>query len=171
MKEPCPQYGYMEVAVGDRVDHFDLSGRVHHDVPHSNCPYCTSRQEISMAEQEDPQPPFTDWYERGCHRSCRFEHTHTPGGCDLASAAGTVRDLSVWRPGVGVDDEPVISTQTYSFRDLTDLIGAALREVDITLGPNSLKLLEDGVRMKLTDGEYDAMAMTAATVLIEGKGK
>ncbi len=28
--------------------------------------------------------PETDWYERGCSRSCRTEHTRTWGWCDLA---------------------------------------------------------------------------------------
>lgn len=114
------------------------------------------------------ESPFTDWHEAGCHRSCRFEHTNTPGGCAHAPAVEPEQRLSVLRHYTADDGHPAIGTQTYSFGELTDAISAAIRTVGITLGPNSLKLLEDGIRMRLTDGEYDAMAMTAATVLIEG---
>lgn len=115
-----------------------------------------------------PEPPFTDWYEAGCHRSCRFEHTNTSGGCAHAPAAEPEQRLSVLRVRTLEDGYDGIVTQVYTLAQLTDAISAAIRTVGITIGPNSLKLLEDGVRMRLTDGEYDAMAMTAATVLIDG---
>lgn len=114
-----------------------------------------------------PEPPFTDWHEAGCHRSCRFEHTMTSGGCAHAPASEQIQRLPVLRVRTLEDGHDTIVTQVYTLAELTDAISEAIRSVGITLGPNSLRLIQDGHRMKLTDGEYDAMAMAAAATLIE----
>lgn len=41
-----------------------------------------------MAEQ-------TDWYERGCSRGCRTEHTEVWGWCDLAEEPAPTLNLSI----------------------------------------------------------------------------
>ncbi|WP_405531558.1 hypothetical protein OG592_27185 [Streptomyces avidinii] len=110
----------------------------------------------------------TDWHKAGCHRSCRFEHTNTPGGCAHAPASEPIQRLSVLRVRTLEDGHDAIVTQVYTLPELTDAISAALRTVGITLGPNSLRPIQDGHRMRLTDGEYDAMAMSAAAALIDG---
>jgi hypothetical protein len=108
----------------------------------------------------------TDWHAAGCHRSCAHEHTHQRGACAHADhAPAPLPHLSVLRTRTADDGHPEIATQQISFTDLTDLIAAALHDVDIVLGPNSLKLLRDGHRMRLTEGEYWHMALAAATAL------
>lgn len=113
----------------------------------------------------------TDWHEAGCHRSCRFEHTLTLGGCAHAAGSPALERLSVLRVRTADDGHPAIVTDEYTLPELTDAISAALRTIVITLGPNTLRLIEAGVQMRLTDGEYDAMAMAAAAALIEGSSR
>ncbi|MGW6872868.1 hypothetical protein ACWGHA_11095 [Streptomyces xanthophaeus] len=110
-------------------------------------------------------PQTTDWHQVGCHRSCRFEHTNVHGSCTQADNTTPLPALSVLRVRTDEEGERVIVTERFDFRALTDLIKAAIQEIDITLGPNSLRLIRDGHRMKLTDGEYEHMALAVATAL------
>lgn len=108
----------------------------------------------------------TDWHAAGCHRSCAHEHTLQRGACARADTApAPAPHLSVLRTGIAADGYPAITTEQITFTGLAELIATAIREVDITLGPNSLKLIRDGNRMRLTEGEYWHMALAAATAL------
>lgn len=111
----------------------------------------------------------TDWHEAGCHRSCRWEHTNVHGSCARADNDVPLPHLSVLRVRPAEDGELAIVTEQFDFRALADLVKVAIQEVDITLGPNSLRLLTDGHRLKLTDGEYEHMALAVATALTDNE--
>lgn len=112
--------------------------------------------------------PFTDWYEVGCHRSCRFEHNHILGLCArVDTRPADMPSLTVLRPATATDGEMILATEQLTFMALVDLLKQALQEVDITLGPNSLRLITEGTRMKLTDGEYQNLAIAAAAALTQ----
>ena len=113
--------------------------------------------------------PFTDWYEVGCHKSCRFEHNYVLGLCariDTRPAdMPSLPSLTVLRRTTATNGEQTIVTEQLTFMALVDLLKEALHEVDITLGPNSLRMITEGTRMKLTDGEYQNLAIAAAAAL------
>jgi len=109
---------------------------------------------------------FTDWYEVGCHKSCRFEHNNVLGLCARANTRpADMPSLTVLRTATAPNGERIIATEQFTFMALVDILKQALHEVDITLGPNSLKLITEGTRMKLTDGEYQNLAIAAAAAL------
>lgn len=110
------------------------------------------------------QAKFTDWFEAGCHRSCRFSHTHRSGTCHYAPPADPEPRVTFLR---AKDQEIVCESKTMG--ELTDVVIEALKSVQIMLGPNSLRLLTDGHRLRLTDGEYEAMALSVAAVLTSGE--
>ncbi|MEV6547952.1 hypothetical protein AB0M57_04490 [Streptomyces sp. NPDC051597] len=64
------------------------------------------------------------------------------------------------------DGEPGIVTDALTLDELRDRIEAALRAVPIRLGPNALAQLERGQPVRLSGGEYAAMALEAAHDLI-----
>lgn len=116
----------------------------------------------------DPIPPDFD----GCARSCRKTRTHTLLWGDCAHAPESARPeprVSFFRHGTGSDGLPAILTESLTVSDLAERVEKALRSVGITLGPNSVRLLEDGHRMHLTGGEYSAMALAVAMDLAEGE--
>jgi len=115
----------------------------------------------------DPIPADFD----GCARSCRKTRTHTLLWGDCAHAPESARPeprVSFFRHGTDADGMPAILTESLTVSDLAERVEKALRGVGITLGPNSLRLLEDGHRMHLTGGEYSAMALAVAMDLAEG---
>ena len=112
--------------------------------------------------------PFTDWHEAGCHRSCRFEHNHVLGLCSRVNTRpAEMPSLTVLRTASAPNGDRIIATEQLTFMALVDVMKQALQEVDITLGPNSLRLITEGTRMKLTDGEYQNLAIAAAAALTQ----
>jgi len=58
-----------------------------------------------------------------------------------------------------------VTTAPLAAEQLRDRIAAAIASVTITIGPNSLALLEHGHTLGLTGGEIDAMALTVLAVV------
>lgn len=110
----------------------------------------------------------TNWHDAGCRRSCTEQHTYVWGECALApESARPEPSVTLMRVRPDVDGEMSIVGQSFTVPELADRIEKALRTVRITLGPNSLKLIQDGHRMPLTDGEYRDLALTAAAAVVE----
>jgi hypothetical protein len=65
----------------------------------------------------------TDWYERGCKRTCSEQHTYTWGDCDLAPESArpepTVSMAVVYQD---TDGYPSIGSDTYTVPELATLI-------------------------------------------------
>ena len=100
----------------------------------------------------------------GCRRSCRNSGTHSfvHGDCERAIPPESAITL------LRHDGDGHIVTLTYTVRELADLIAPALRNVRITLGPNSLAALANGNTLTLSGGEIDSLALEAAHTLIHG---
>lgn len=106
----------------------------------------------------------------GCSYPCRKTGVHTLqwSGCSQApESARPEPRLTVMRARVAADGYPSLVGESISLSELMERIEKAMRTVPITLGPNSLKLLENGHQMHLTGGEYSAMALAVAMDLIE----
>lgn len=114
----------------------------------------------------DELPPDFD----GCARSCRKTHIHTLLWGDCAHAPESSRPeprVTIGSVQTAADGHPSIVLQSIPVSDLAERIEKALRTVQITLGPKSLELLQEGHRMHLTGGEYSAMALAVAMDLAE----
>lgn len=110
-----------------------------------------------------------DWHDIGCHKSCQVEHSGILGLCALADTRpADMPTLTVLRIVTAPDGEQLIATEQLTFMALTDVIREALKEVKITIGPNSLRVLKANNELPLTEGEYQNMAISVAAVLTEG---
>lgn len=108
----------------------------------------------------------TTWYDVGCHRSCQVEHSNILGLCALADTRpADMPTLSILRIVNAPNGEQVIATEQLTFMALTDVVKEAMKEVTITIGPNSLRLLQEGSTLPLTEGEYQNMAIAVAAAL------
>ncbi|BFP50126.1 hypothetical protein KCMC57_64940 (plasmid) [Kitasatospora sp. CMC57] len=107
----------------------------------------------------------------GCARSCRKTRSHTLLWGDCAHAPESARPeplVTIGGVQSAADGHPSIVLRSVPVSELAERIEKALRSVQITLGPKSLALLEDGHQMHLTGGEYSAMALAVAMDLAEG---
>lgn len=110
---------------------------------------------------------MNDWYTAGCARACTINHTRQRGECFYAPTTDPEPQLTVLRVQSVADGVTSLVGVTYTLTELVTQLEFAMREVGITLGPNSLALLKAGNRMHLTGGEYQALALTAARSLIK----
>jgi hypothetical protein len=76
----------------------------------------------------------TDWYERGCKRSCSEQHTYAWGDCDLAPESArpepTVSMSYIYRDTDGYNS---IGSDSYTTRELANLIEQAFRASDVAV--------------------------------------
>jgi len=103
----------------------------------------------------------------GCSRDCRKAGAHTRvwGRCEHATPPEPT--VSMARVIEAEDNFPcMVGFDTYTLEGLADLIEPALKDVKITLGPNSLMALEHGNTLGLTGGELRALALEAAYAII-----
>ena len=106
----------------------------------------------------------------GCARSCRKTRTHTLLWGDCAHTPESARPeprVTIGGTITAADGYPSVVLHSIPVSELAERIEKTLRSVHITLGPNSLRLLEEGHRMHLTGGEYSAMALAVAMDLAE----
>lgn len=64
------------------------------------------------------------------------------------------------------DDGMEVTFDRYTEEGLAAVIEPALRKVKIRLGRNALVMLENGEEVRLSGGEYAAMALEAASAII-----
>ena len=102
----------------------------------------------------------------GCARACRKAGAHTLVWGQCEHAPEPEPRLSVLRQRIMGDGHPSIVTETIHLSDLADRIEAALRTVNVRLGPNALHILEAGGHVGLSGGEYRDMALMVAKELI-----
>lgn len=104
----------------------------------------------------------------GCGLSCRprkgpWRHTRVWGECEHAvPPEPTVQLLGVF---TAEDGEKSIGTTSFTVTEMADKVEAALRTVEVRLGPNALAILERGGTVGLSGGEYGAMALAVAQML------
>jgi hypothetical protein len=113
--------------------------------------------------REDLGPDFD-----GCSRDCRKSATHTLVWGDCAHAPETARPephVTIGGVRTMADGESNIVLEAVPVSVLAERIEQALRSVSITLGPNALGMLERGEPVRLSGGEYAAMALAAALEL------
>lgn len=119
----------------------------------------------------DP-PPF-----EGCSRLCRprgkpWKHTLAWGECEHApESARPERRVSLLGPFRADDGEMALGTTSFTIPELAEKVEAALRTVQIRLGPNARSLVLNGGTVTLSGGEYGAMALAVALMLAEESGK
>jgi hypothetical protein len=102
----------------------------------------------------------------GCGLRCRprnkpWGHTAVWGEC--AYAEKPERRISIGpRAFLATDGEMSVGYDTHTLTELADRIEKALRTVPITLGPNARAMLDRGEQVRLSGGEYSAMALAVA---------
>lgn len=111
-------------------------------------------------------PADNGWQDMGCHKSCRLQHSDILGLCALADTRPIEPPgLTILRMVTAPNGEQVIATEQLTFMALTDVAREAMKEVLITIGPNSLHLMNENKQLRLTDGEYQSMALAVADAL------
>lgn len=107
-------------------------------------------------------PP--DWYDDGCSRDCREQHTYRWGYCALAAPPEPHVDILRVRDDMG-DGHPGIATESLTVTELAERVEAALRTIPIRLGPNARAMLDCGEPVRLSGGEYGRLALAVAADL------
>lgn len=115
-------------------------------------------------------PDLTDF--DGCSSSaCRprnkpWKHTLQWGLCAHAPESTrpqpTISLLGVF---TAEDGNKSIGTTSFTVMEMADKVEAALRTVEVRLGPNAVAILERGGTVGLSGGEYGAMALAVAQML------
>lgn len=101
----------------------------------------------------------------GCNRDCRKTGVHTLAwyGCGQApESARPERQVTIGGVRMAADGENSIVLESVPVSEMADRIEKALRTVSINLGPNALGMLERGEPVRLSGGEYAAMALAVA---------
>ncbi|HEX8808334.1 MAG TPA: hypothetical protein VF760_04995 [Xanthobacteraceae bacterium] len=101
----------------------------------------------------------------GCSRPCRISGVHTLVWGECADAPESARPeprVTIGSTYIAADGHPSIGLESIPVSELAERIEKALRTVSINLGPNALAMLGRGEPVRLSGGEYAAMALAVA---------